>query len=226
MTDTPTPTDALPPRDPKTQVLQALDTLRCLFPLEQRIHNATPAQRHAYVSILATWIEGGIPAASLGDSASVQQLARLDAVEIGAEGIGCYPFSAADRTIQVAFDGVSVHAMCAIDALAIARLVAAETRVTSVCAVCGAPLACEVAANGALPHDQGQAPRVIWQTEARGGDHCSQTLCRYIRFICSGCKAPDSARLYTLAQATVIGNAFFSFQRALLAGARIAPAST
>ena len=225
MTDTPTPTHAEPPFNAKTQVLQALDTLRSLFPLEQRMRNATPAQRHAYASILATWVEGETPSAGLGDTAGVQELAQLDALVVSAEGIGCYPFSARDSAIQVTFNGVSVHAMCAIDALAIARLVAAETRVTSACEVCHTPLACEVAANGALPHDQDQAPRVIWQTKARGGDHCSQTLCRHIRFICSACNAPDTVRLYTLAQATVIGNAFFSFQRALLAGMRAEPPS-
>jgi hypothetical protein len=220
MTDNACPTDAVPPSNARTQVMQALATLRGLFPLEQRITHATPAQRQAYGLILATWVEGRIPAAGLGATPGVQELAQQDALVVSAEGIGCYPFSARDSAIQVAFGGASVHAMCAIDALAIARLVAAETRITSACQVCAAPLVCVVEANGALAHDQEPAPRVIWQTGARGGQDCSQTLCRHIRFICAHCAAPPEAGLYTLAQAAVIGNAFFGFQRTLLAGAR------
>ena len=217
MVDKPTLSDTAPPSNAKAQVLLALDALRSLFPLELRLDNATPAQRHAYALILATWVEGVIPAASLGATRIVQELALQDAVVVNAEGIGCYPFSASASAIQVAFGGTSVHAMCAIDALAIARLVATETRIASACQVCATPLACVVAANGALAHDQDQAPRVIWQSEARGGDNCSQTLCRHILFICARCTAPTHANVYTLAQAAAIGNAFFGFQRALLA---------
>ncbi len=220
MTDTPNPDNAMPPRNAKTQVLLALDALRSLFPLEQKIHHATPAQREAYTTILTTWVKGRIPVAALAGTTDVRGLTQLDAVVVEPEGIGCYPFSARESAIQVAFRDVSVHAMCAFDALAIARVVAAETRITSVCAVCHTSQTCSVAANGALPHDQTQAARVIWQAEARAGEHCSLTLCRYIQFICPACNAPESAQLFTLAQAAVIGNAFFSFQRTLLAGVR------
>ena len=220
MTDRPIQPDTATPSTTKAQVLLALDALRCLFPLEQRLKNATAAQRHAYNTILTAWMGGRTPVAALAETTSVQELARLDALVVGTEGIGCYPFSAKESAIQVAFHSVSVHAMCAFDALAIARLVAMETRITSVCAVCHTHLACTVEANGALPHDQAQAPRVIWRAEARAGEHCSLSLCRYIQFICPNCQAPDSAQLFTLAQASVIGNAFFSFQRTLLADAR------
>ena len=218
MPDKATPTDTPPPSNARTQVLQALEALRGLFPLEQGLPRAAPAQRQVDGVILATWVEGRIPAAGLGATPGVYELAQQDALVVSAEGIGCYPFSASDSAIRVAFRGASLHAMCAIDALAIARLVAAETRITSACRVCAAPLACVVAANGALAHHQEPAPRVIWQTEARAGHHCSQTLCRDIRFICAQCDAPPEASLYTLAQAAVIGNAFFGFQRTLLAG--------
>lgn len=225
MTDIPNLPATAPPSNAKAQVLLALAALRSLFPLEQKIHNATPAQRHVYTTILTTWVGGRIPVVALADTTGVQELAQLDALVVGAEGIGCYPFSAKESAIQVAFHGVSVHAMCAFDALAIARLVAAETRITSVCAVCHTTLACTVAANGALPHDQEQVPRVIWQAEAGSGGHCSLTLCRCIQFICPTCEAPESAQQFTLVQATVIGNAFFSFQRTLLAGAHDATSS-
>jgi hypothetical protein len=215
MTDTPTPSPAI---NAKTRVLQALAALRALFPLEQRIQNATPAQRLAYTQILATWVEGRIPHADLAAAPRVQELVQHDALVVSADGIGCYPFSAKTSAIQVAFGDASVQAMCAIDALAIPRLVARAARITSVCPVCTAPLACEAAANGALAHDQAHAPRVLWRAAARGSDDCSQSLCRHILFVCAACAAQEAADIYTLAQAAVIGNAFFGFQRALLAG--------
>jgi hypothetical protein len=43
----------------------------------------------------------------------------------------------------------------------------------------------------------------------------SLNLCRAILFVCPRCE-PQDGHLYTLPQATAIGNAFFAFQRRLL----------
>lgn len=214
-----------PPRAPDTthrsrtqaETLSALERLRKLFPLELALQAATPAQRHVYARILASWVDDGVADARLGEGREALALAEQGALVLTAEGIGCYPFSVSDTGIQVAYNGGCVHALCAVDALAIPRLVGRETRLSADCVVCTRPLACVVAHNGALEHDLDQAPRVMWGAAAQGGRHGHQALCRHIRFLCAHCPAPPAAQAYTLAQAAVIGNAFFAFQRGLLA---------
>jgi hypothetical protein len=111
----------------------------------------------------------------------------------------------------------TVHAMCAIDALAIARLARARTRIDAACTSCGAALAFEVEENGSLDHDQVEMARVIWQHADDIHTSASHGLCRRILFLCRACPVAQTGEHFTLPQATAIGNAFFGFQSALLA---------
>jgi hypothetical protein len=196
--------------------MDALHALRQAFPLEQRLATAPAALRRVYGELLATWGQGRVPPATHATRAAIQALSDLDAVVIMPEGLGCYPYSARATGIHVAFARHAVHAMCAVDALAIARLVNTRTRIDAGCAVCTRPVTCHVEANGGLAHEQVDRARVLWQQRATAGGPCSDQLCRQILFLCQDCAAPDTAQVYTLPQATAVANAFFSFQRALL----------
>jgi hypothetical protein len=110
-----------------------------------------------------------------------------------------------------------VNAMCAIDALAIARLARARTRIDATCTTCAATIAFHVQENGGLDHDQVEMARVVWQQAGDTQTSCSRGLCRQIRFLCRACPAPQASECFTLPQAAAIGNAFFRFQSALLA---------
>lgn len=203
------------PGNAARQVTEALNRLRTIFPLEARIAQASVAARACYRAVLQRWAEGATPQINPAQQAEIRELVGLDALVIGPEGIGCYPFSARDTGIRVEFDGRPVSAMCAVDALAMARVLDKTTRITAPCHVCGRTLSCAVEANGGLTHDQTEAMHVAWQSHA-GGSSCSSSLCRGIYFLCTTCPAPRDAARFTLPQATAIGNAFFSFQRRLL----------
>jgi hypothetical protein len=127
--------------DPKTVVLDALARLRAAFPLEARIRAATEPVRATYAQVLTHWLHATPPAASAFDAAALTALLRLDALVAEEHGLGCYPFSAIDTGIRVSLPGGTVHAMCAIDALAIARLARARTRIDTTCTTCGANIA-------------------------------------------------------------------------------------
>ena len=144
-------------------------------------------------------------------------LVALDAVVPEEHGIGCYPFSTLDTGIRVSLPGGPVNAMCAIDALAIARLARARTHIDTTCTTCAATIALQVEENGGLDHDQADLARVVWQHATNTHAACSQGLCRNIRFLCPACPAPENGEHFSLPQATAIGNAFFRFQSALLA---------
>jgi hypothetical protein len=201
----------------QARVLEGLARLRTLFPLEERLRHAPQPIRAAYSEVLAQWLRAAPPSTPAFDADALAALVKLDAVVPEEHGLGCYPFSTIDTGIRVTLPGGAVHAMCAIDALAIARLVRARARINTACATCGASIAIEVEENGGLDHDQVDVARVVWQHTETTHASCSQGLCRRIRFLCHKCPEPETGEHFTLPQAAAIGNAFFRFQSALLA---------
>ena len=218
----PSPSNNRP--DPKTVVLEALARLGAQFPLEQRIRAALEPERAAYAQILAHWLRATLPSAPAFDADALAALVKLDAVVPEEHGLGCYPFSTNDTGIRVSLPGGTVNAMCAVDALAIARLARARTHIETACTTCAAAIAFHVQENGGLDHDQVEMARVVWRQASDTETSCSRGLCRQIRFLCRTCPEPQASECYTLPQAAAIGNAFFHFQSALLA-AHAGPAS-
>lgn len=203
--------------DPKTAVLDALTRLRTLFPLEARLLAAGAVTRKVYAQVLAHWLKTPAPMASAFDADAIAQLVGLDAVVVEDLGLGCYPFSTNTNRPQVTMDERVVHAMCAIDALAIARLARTRTSIAAECMSCAVPITLEVQENGGLDHDQVELARVVWQQAEMLNNSCSQGLCRNIRFLCPSCPEPMASDCFTLPQAAAIANAFFRFQPPLLA---------
>lgn len=205
--------------DPKTVVLDALARLRALFPLEARLVAASEATRTVYAEVLAHWLKRP-PSVSSFNAEAIAELVRVDAVVLEDNNLGCYPFSTATHGPRVVMGERVVHAMCAIDALAIARLARSHTTIEAVCTSCGAPIVLAVQENGGLDHDQVELARVVWQQTDVLETSCSQGLCRHIRFLCPACLPPEASECFTLPQAATIANAFFRFQSSLLAEMR------
>ncbi len=203
--------------DPKTAVLEALARLRAAFPLEQRIRDATPVVRATYAQVLTHWLRAMPPSTCALNTGALSALVRLDAVVADEYGLGCYPFSTHNTGIRVSLPNGTIHAMCAIDALAIARLARVRTGIDASCASCGATVAIRVEENGGLDHEQAEATRVIWQHAGDAHTSASLGLCRHIRFLCNACPVPEASEHFSLPQAAAIGNAFFGFQTVLLA---------
>ena len=210
--------------DPKTAVLEALAHLRAAFPLEARILAAGEPMRATYAQALTHWLRATPPLAAAFDAAALAALVKLDAVVPEEHGLGCYPFSTHDTGIRVTLPNGTIHAMCAIDALAIARLARVRTSIDASCASCGTTVAIQAEENGGLDHEQAEAARVIWQHAGDAHTSASLGLCRNIRFLCNACPAPEASEHFTLPQAAAIGNAFFGFQSALLAAHALAAA--
>lgn len=202
----------------RSAVLEALSRLRMLFPLEERLQSISPDMRDTYAQLLRQWLRAIPPSGSAIDRQVLAELMDLDAVVREEHGLGCYPFSARDTGISVTLPTGSVNAMCAIDALAVARVAGAAVQIHARCETCGTAVSCRVEANGGLDHDQAERARVFWQTACATHASCSQSLCRNIRFLCAECAPPGAGDVYTLPQATAIGNAFFGFQHVLLHG--------
>lgn len=195
----------------------AMQQLKEEFPLQHRVTNALPEIQAAYVQVLRHWLEQAAPPGrDIVSAALLDALAAMDAVVVDAHGIGCYPFSARDTGIHAHIEGKSVWAMCALDALAIARLSHKASRVTTRCTVCRCHLTIPVAANGSVEQATSEGIRVVRRRHGPQGGPCCETLCSAIRFLCKHCSVPSGVESYTLPEAAALGNSFFAFQMRLL----------
>lgn len=198
-------------------VMNALGSLREAFPLQQRIEASPAGVRAAYARVLNHWRESAsAPAADIIDPVQRAALVDLDAIVVQAEGLGCYPFSADDRGFAVycVDRDEAVHAFCAIDALAVPRLLGHRARIESRCTSCGCVQYFEVKADGDLSEQCFDHAPLVWVQNhlTSAGEACNQRLCPNIRFICSTCAARNGTTVFTLLQALALANGFFSFQ--------------
>jgi hypothetical protein len=201
----------------RTAVLLAIQDLKEAFPLQQKLEQADTSLQQAYAGALTHWIRHGVPPAKeYAPAPLLAALHEIDAIVVDEHGIGCYPFSARHTDIQLNYAGMSVHALSAIDALALPRLVAQEARITSRCFACRCHITCSVEANGSVDGGYSEGLRVVWISKAAtgAGRYC---LCEEIAFICAHCEMPREAVTFTIPEAAVIGNSLFSFQKRWLA---------
>jgi alkylmercury lyase-like protein len=173
----------------KAAVLSALQRLRDKLPLQQRTRAHSRKSGLPMQGYFATGrITANLP--RLGRTACQENPCsrnwwpwmRWSSNEYG---IGCYPFSARGTGISVHYSDKTVHAMCAVDALAIPRLTQHASRITARCALCGYPLECAIEANGSLMRGDEEGIRVIviWRPSARDTSACCDSLCPGVKFL-------------------------------------------
>lgn len=203
----------------------AMQKLTEEFPLQHRVTNASPEIQAAYVQVLRHWLEQAAPPGrDIVSAPALDALAAMDAVVVDAHGIGCYPFSARDTGIHAHIEGKSVWAMCALDALAIARLTHKASRVTARCTVCRCHLTVAVTAYGSVEQATREGVRVVRRRHGPQGGPCRENLCSAIRFLCKYCSVPSGAESFTLPEAAALANSFFAFQARLSERYLAAPA--
>jgi hypothetical protein len=130
----------------------ALDKLNSLLPLKAKQSQLEPQLRNLHIAILRHFAAAGKPLArdqvaqQLDDAEVDAALARLAADDLVVltpdqrNIAGAYPFTAEERVHAVLVNGHTVHAMCALDALAIAPLFETATRIDSRCHVTDTPV--------------------------------------------------------------------------------------
>jgi len=171
----------------------SLDKLNSLLPLSSRQSQLQPPLRDLHIAILRHFATAGKPLAreqiaqQLGDAAVDASLARLaddDLVVLTPDRrdiAGAYPFTTEARVHTVLVNGHTVHAMCALDALAIAPLFETATRIDSRCHVSGTPVEIHMQNTELLSAKPGNVQVGIrWQ----GTSGCAaRTLCMEMVFL-------------------------------------------
>ena len=199
--------------------------LTAIIPLAARQAALPPAWPAAHRAILAGYAADGRPprradlSAMPGIDDADALLARLDGddmVVLDATGeiTGAYPFTSETTPHTAIVGGASVHAMCAVDALAIAPMLGTATRIDSRCALSGTPV--RVVMDGPAVTECIPGRPLVGIHWAPASGHTAHSLCRQMLFLADEATAhqwqadaPDARRLYTLRQAIDLGAAFF-----------------
>lgn len=130
----------------------ALRRLREISPLAERKKRLPPPLAGIHTAILRSFVERGRPLSARevvsltpdGDGqAALDELARNDLVVLSADGtavVGAYPMTTEETPHRLELQGHTIHAMCALDALAVSPMFATEVIIDSVCDVTGDPV--------------------------------------------------------------------------------------
>ena len=167
-------------------IAEAVRKLSTRLPLKDRQRGLTPVLRALHRAILQSFHATGSPPsrATLGKEIGIEgtddalrMLADNDLIVRGADGeiIGAYPFTTARTPHHLSLGECSVHAMCALDALAVAPMFASRVTIGSRCEVTAAPIHIEQDACAVVAAQPSMAIHVgiRWQS---GGGAAADTL--------------------------------------------------
>ena len=204
----------------------AIDQLNLLLPLRERQQALPPELRDLHRAVLHGFAGSGRPPARVeiaarpairNVDAALQRLAADDLIVLTADRqqlSGAYPFTTESRVHRVQLNGHTVHAMCALDALAIAPMFGAGTHIDSRCHVSGVPVSIHMQGCRVV-YAEPPAPwiGIRWQGTSGCAAH---SLCLEMVFLRDRDTAgqwqrrsPESISLFDLRRAIRLGMAFF-----------------
>ncbi len=129
-----------------TSIEAALARLRKILPLEERQGECTATGRNVHRQILHGFISNGrmLDPAEMAQcvddpGAALAELRASDLLTFAANGdpVGAYPFTSEAREHRVRVNGYWIHAMCALDALAISPMFDERVVIASRCRLSG-----------------------------------------------------------------------------------------
>jgi len=207
-------------------VEQGLEKLNSLLPLKAHQDLLQPELCELHRDILRSFADSGAPlsreqiARRLGDAQVDTALARLSAEDLvvlsadGREISGAYPYTVEERVHRVEINGHPVHAMCALDAIAVAPLADARTHIHSRCHVTGTPVEISMQGDEVLSANPADVHVGIrWQSTS---GCAAKNLCMEMVYLQDADTArswqaqdPGNIDIYDLAQAVAFAAAFF-----------------
>lgn len=158
----------------------AVDRLTTHLPLAPRQAALDDHLRSVHRSVLRAFANTGVPPRL--DPADARRLAALDLLVLGEDAVvvGAYPFTTATTDHLVILPGGTTHAMCSLDALAIAPVFWSRTRIESRCAVTAVPIAIEQDGDTVLSADP-PAPWIGIRWQDPDG-HAALSMCQAMVF--------------------------------------------
>lgn len=205
----------------------AVARLETQLPLRSRQRALDPARRRLHRRVLESLVMHASPpgrdeiAALVGASdtdEAVAALAAADLVVLSKDRrriVGAYPLTTERTPHRLLVHGRSIHAMCALDAVAVAPAFGVKVEICSRCRVTGEPV--HVVQDGARivqAQPAGVTVGVRWQKP--DGEHAAHSMCREMIFLADDAAAAawhggdlDRYSVYALEQAVAFGAAVF-----------------
>lgn len=162
--------------------------------------------------------ETGIAADEVAGLLHVLRSHDLIDIDLHSEDIWlAYPFTQAATGHCVEFNGLTLHALCAIDALGVAAMYNADVSISSPCRQCSSTIRVRTAAAGTALDSVAPKGAVVWYDFAYDGS-ASASCCPEIAFFCSddhlqqwlrGRKARREGMRLTMDEALEVGRAIF-----------------
>jgi hypothetical protein len=209
------------------KVEKALNRLETILPLKERQNDCGKQIKELHQQIIRSFVDKGRILAreemehyvsNLEDAVNI--LKERDMVVFAGDGepLGAYPFTMHETEHTVQVNGHRVHAMCALDALAVGPMFKEETQVVSRCRVTGDAVSIHQAGNTILNTDEagGVCFGIIWGA-ANADISCADSLCTEMMFLRDGETArqwladdPKNREVFTLQEAVEFGDRFFT----------------
>lgn len=205
----------------------ALERLRTILPLKERQDACSKQIKELHQRVLRSFVDRGKIlsreemkqyVSNLEDAAGV--LKEMDMVVFSRDGgpVGAYPFTMEAREHAVRVNGHQVHAMCALDALAVSPMFGVKTQITSRCRVTGDPVDIQQSGYDILNSDEAGNIHVGISWGAANNDSCiADSLCLEMIFLRDGdvsrqwlADDPDNREVFTLPDAVEFGGRFFT----------------
>ena len=208
------------------KIHNAVDRLNKILPLHAQQQSLTDENANLYQQLLRSFVDKGRIltrneiARLVGNvDITIDELAARELIvcDSNNDPVGAYPFTMQQRAHRILVNGFTVHAMCALDALAISPMFNYPTEIYSQCHVSKKPIHIiqqdSVLQNIVEQNDISFA--VNWNAASKGGC-CADSLCMEMIFIygtdiSEKWQAQDSnnRELFTLQEAVGFATDFF-----------------
>jgi len=210
------------------RIASAVVRLNSQLPLKARQQQLPSALVAAHRLVLRRLVGQGRPpteaelTAVLGAESLTAELQRLGADDLvvldaaGRRPVGAYPVTIEHTPHHVSVNGHRIYAMCALDAVSIAPLFAAEVLIESNCHVRHTPIVIRMRDSEVLAVQPGQEVTIgiRWQMPSAVAAHsmCMEMVFLKDRETALSWQGGDTAHisLFTLPEAVAFGKAFFS----------------
>lgn len=207
-----------------TEVSTALKRLDAILPLESGLKSLNSDDASLYCKLINSYVQRGrtLTAGEVSELVSnpeqaLKNIADNKLIVLDAHGnpAGAYPFTSEEREHKVHINGVTVHCMCALDALAVSPMFETPTVIDSECRVTSEPVHLEQ--NGKSFSD---STLDVWfginWGAAASDTVCAASLCMEMMFLANEtvarkwlAESPDTREIFDLASAVDFAAGFF-----------------
>ena len=210
----------------KNNVKNAVARLNKILPLAERQKALDPKTANIYRMILKSYVELG---RTLNKDEVAEQTDNIEEVinilrandlvvfDCNDEPIGAYPFTMEQRDHQIIVNDHTVHAMCALDALAISPMFKLKTHITSRCSVTGNSISIDQIEHEILNYDENNDLHFGINWNSAANNCCATSLCTEMIFLINKDVAQtwrnedqENREIFNIDEAVVFASNFFT----------------